>query len=75
MRQHILRLIYGAAETSDADVIAVNQAPMIEFIDCGLYEGDKHGTFLRVSRDRLIAAGKMLTAILSHAPKNGLTAE
>src|SRR5712672_2348103 len=46
MRQHILRLIYRAAETSNADVIAVNEAPMIEFIDCGLYEGDKHGTFL-----------------------------
>jgi hypothetical protein len=29
-----------------------------------------------VSRDRMIAAGKMLTAILSHAPnKNGLTAD
>ena len=29
-----------------------------------------------VSRDRMVAAGKMLTAILSHAPdKNGLTAD
>jgi RNA:NAD 2'-phosphotransferase (TPT1/KptA family) len=28
-----------------------------------------------VSRDRMVAAGKMLAAILSHAPdKNGLTA-
>jgi integrase len=29
-----------------------------------------------VSRDRMVAAGKMLTTILSHAPdKNGLTAD
>jgi hypothetical protein len=29
-----------------------------------------------VSRDRMVAAGKMLTAILSHAPdKNGLRAD
>jgi integrase len=29
-----------------------------------------------VSRDRMVAAGKMLTAILSHAPdKNGLIAD
>jgi hypothetical protein len=29
-----------------------------------------------VSRDRMVAAGKMLTAILSHAPdKNGLKAD
>ena len=29
-----------------------------------------------VSRDRMVAAGKMLTAILSHAPdKKGLTAD
>ena len=29
-----------------------------------------------VSRDRMVAAGKMLTVILSHAPdKNGLTAD
>jgi integrase len=29
-----------------------------------------------ISRDRMVAAGKMLTAILSHAPdKNGLTAD
>ena len=29
-----------------------------------------------VSRDRMVAAGKMLTAILSHAPdKNGLTTD
>jgi hypothetical protein len=28
------------------------------------------------SRDRMVAAGKMLTVILSHAPdKNGLTAD
>jgi hypothetical protein len=32
--------------------------------------------FHAVSRDRMVAAGKMLTAILSHAPdKNGLTAD
>jgi hypothetical protein len=29
-----------------------------------------------LSRDRMVAAGRMLTAILSHAPdKNGLTAD